>query len=89
MLTFDPADGEKMRRVEQEVATVLLRAKAERVEAAVVAFALIRCARVLLDQYRSGVRAELAHVAAAFLRRDKVTIEGEGELAGVSTLRLQ
>lgn len=87
-LTFDPADFEKMKRIENEIANVLLRAKTEHVEAAIVAFACIRCARLLLDQYRESVRTELAHVATAFLRRDKVTVEGEGNLIGVDKLRL-
>jgi hypothetical protein len=89
-LTFDPADYEKMVRVENEISHVLLRAKSDRVEAAVVAFALVRCARILLDQYRStGIRRALAEVMTAFLRHDKVTIEGEGDLEGLGTLRLQ
>lgn len=76
-LTFDQADYDKMRTVELEIANVLLRAKNDRVEAAVVAFACIRCARVLLDQYGTAARTALVDVCIAFLRRDNVQL-GEG-----------
>jgi len=72
MLDFSDRQAEQMRALQAELTTVLLRARTERVEAAVAAFALVRCARVLLDQYPAGTRVPLLDVVDAFLRHETV-----------------
>jgi hypothetical protein len=72
MLDFSDRQAEQMRVLQAELTTVLLRAKSDRVEAAVAAFALVRCARILLDQYSDQTRVPLLDVVEAFLRHETV-----------------
>lgn len=55
-LEFNEKSFAQMMAVEAAIMPALLRAKDQRVEAAVVAFALVRAARVLLDQYPENAR---------------------------------
>lgn len=67
-MEFSADDFEKMMAIERSVAIVLARAREQHVEAAVVAFACVRCARILLDQYPPTVNAVLCDLIDAFLR---------------------
>lgn len=70
-LTFSEHDLQTVNALQAELTTVLLRAKAQRVEAAIAAFACIRCARILLDQYSPNARdGLLEQVVIPFLRGD-------------------
>ena len=72
MVTFKEADGEKMRALQAELVTVLLRANEQKMEAAVAVFALMRCARPLLDRYPDHTRLALLEVIEAFLHHEHV-----------------
>lgn len=74
---FKPGDTERMAALEKELTRVLLRANQQKLEAAVAAFACIRCARALLDQYPSETHGALLQVVIAFLRHDDVTVAGD------------
>ena len=67
MLTFSDEQAADMRALQRELAVVLARANAQRMEAAVAAFACVRCARILLDQYPGETRAALLTVVTSFL----------------------
>lgn len=66
MLTFGGAELSQMKRVEVEVAGVLHKYR-QNTEAGLVAFALIRCARVLLRCYPKATQKELISVCVDYL----------------------
>jgi hypothetical protein len=66
-LDFSEADAAKMRALQVELSLVLRRANDQHLEAAVAAFACIRCARALLDQYPDAARVSLITLVVAFL----------------------
>jgi len=66
-LTFSDEDGRKMRALQAQLTAILMRANDQHLEAAVAVFALIRCARILLDKYPPTARAALLDVVTAFL----------------------
>jgi hypothetical protein len=67
MLKFDDDAFRQMRKVEDHVGTVL-RPYRESTEAGLVAFALIRTARVLLRLYPQQTQRELVEVCCRFLK---------------------
>jgi len=71
-LTFSEDDSRRMQALQADLTTVLARANDQHLEAAVAAFALLRCARVLIDKYPAETRQALLEVVVAFLRRDDV-----------------
>jgi hypothetical protein len=80
-LTFDTDDYRKMASLQKALTEVLNRANREdKPEAAVAAFALVRLAQQLLDNYSPVRRQELVKVIGAFLERAPVTVEGAGRL---------
>jgi hypothetical protein len=85
-LTFSEDDHRKMRALEQDLKVVLKQANDQRLEAAIAAFALIRCARTLLHLYPVNTRAALLSAIFPFLAGSDVEIEGEPVL-GSSFLR--
>jgi hypothetical protein len=70
VIEFKDEDFAKMQAVQRDLTTVLLRANADRVEAAVAVFALVRCARPLLDRYNDSTRLALLEVIEAFLHHE-------------------
>lgn len=66
-LEFTEKSARQMREIQQALSVELLKANANKVEAAIAAFACIRCARALLDQYPAATRAVLVDTATAFL----------------------
>ena len=70
-LTFDEAQARQLREVQAQLLTVLQRANDQRVEAAIAAFACIRCASTLLNLYPDSTRAELLQVVVLFLYGNK------------------
>jgi hypothetical protein len=81
-LTFTDADFKRMQALQADLAIVLRRANTQRLEAAIAAFALVRLARQLLDQYPPTAREALLGVIEAFLERRDL----EGEDAGARVL---
>lgn len=73
--TFSENDFRRMAALQADLTTVLNRANDQHLEAAVAAFALLRCARILLDKYPSESRQALLEVVVAFLRHDQVIEE--------------
>jgi hypothetical protein len=70
-LSFKLEDVHKMTALENELAVVLRRANAEHLEAAIAAFACMRCARVLLTLYPEKTREMLVEqVIVPFLRQE-------------------
>lgn len=57
-LTATPADIEQMKRIENEVAALLVKYR-QSTEAAIVAFALTRLIRLLLSLYGDAARSDL------------------------------
>lgn len=76
-MEFTPETFTQMTELQLELARVLLRANAQKVEAGIAAFACIRCARVLLDQYPEPARDALLEIVVAFLRHADVVVEGD------------
>ena len=74
-MEFNQDAYEKMAALEVELAYVLRRANDQKLEAAVAAFACVRCARPLLDQYPPSTRAWLADLLVAFLTHANVDEE--------------
>lgn len=66
VLDFNTEAGEQMRKV-QAVITAAVIPFRENTEAAIVVFALVRCARILLSLYPEKVRLELVSVLCDFL----------------------
>lgn len=62
-MQFRTADLEKMKRIENDLAR-LLDGHAATTEAAIAAFACIRCAERLLSFYPAGTQTELRRVCA-------------------------
>ena len=71
-LKLSEADGVKMRELQREIVQVLLKANAQKVEAAVAVFALVRCMRPLMDQYNPAARETLLDLVVAFLGHAKI-----------------
>lgn len=68
-LTFKPEDFKRMAELQAELTTVLRRANDNKLEAAIAAFACIRCARILMDLYPASTRDELVEqVIVPFLK---------------------
>jgi hypothetical protein len=69
MIEFKQADFDRMRHVQGEITKAVFPYR-ETVEAALVIFALCRCAKILLDLYPPAKRAVLAEVITGFLAGD-------------------
>lgn len=76
-LEFSAESFRIMTELQVELSRVLLRANEQKVEAGLAAFACIRCARVLLDQYPEPARDALLEIVVAFLRHADVVVEGD------------
>lgn len=77
MLNFDPASFEQMTALQAQLEIVLARANQEHVEAAVAAFALLRCARRLLILYPPTTQLMLLQdVVIPFLLGESPDAEG-------------
>jgi hypothetical protein len=61
-LPFKPEDFRRMAELQGALTEVLARANDQKLEAAIAAFALIRCARTLLDHYQPETRAWLVNM---------------------------
>lgn len=74
MIEFSDRDKEKMFALERKLSEVLLRVRQEQggIEAAVAAFACVRCARMLLDRYPEATRIALTEVVEKFLEHATV-----------------
>jgi len=82
-VTFSDEDMKKVKAMEDEIARLLMKFNESRVEASLVIFALMRCARRLLKLYPENTRTALVGVIKPFL-------DGAKELPGTgSTLILQ
>lgn len=80
-LVFDDTAHRKMRELQKELTTVLLRANEQRMEAGLAAFALARCMRPLLDNYgETAAHRLLLDTIVAFLRHDDVEDEAGRKL---------
>jgi hypothetical protein len=66
-LTFSDDDARRMRALQLELMEVLRRANDQHLEAAIAAFACVRCARALLDKYPETGRRALTDLVVAFL----------------------
>lgn len=66
MITFREEDARRMRAIQEELVRVLA-PHAEKTEAALAAFALMRCARALLRKYPKGTQRELVRVCQDYL----------------------
>lgn len=66
MLTFRQSDVDQMQVVQRQIVTTILPFR-EHTEAALVVFALLRCARTLLRLYPESRRKELTRVCVDFL----------------------
>lgn len=71
-----PIDVDRMNHVQKEIERAVLPYR-ENTEAAIVASALIRVARILIDRYNPEAQRQLTIAAVAYLERREVTIEGE------------
>ncbi len=80
MLVFDDVNEAEMRKVQNAVVQTLLPFR-ERTEPAIVVFALIRCARVLLRLYSRKTQGEILPAIVAYL-------EGKTTAPGASSLFL-
>lgn len=69
-------DVERMNYVQQQIEKAVLPFR-ENTEAAIVASALIRVARILIERYNPESVKQLKLAAVAYLERREVTIEGE------------
>ena len=67
MVEFKEEDAVAMRELQVELSYVLQRANARHMEAALAAFACLRCARILLDKYPANTRAALLEAIYPFL----------------------
>jgi len=75
-LDFSTESFKQMTELQLELSRVLIRANDAHMEAALAAFACIRCARELLDKYPDKARNELLEVVIAFLRHADVVVDG-------------
>jgi hypothetical protein len=72
MLDFTDKQKAEMFALEQQLALVLQRANAQKVEAAVAAFACVRCARILLNLYPEAARGVLVdETVIPFLKNEQ------------------
>jgi hypothetical protein len=79
-MQFSLDDGQKMRELEAALEVVLKRANDQHLEAAVAAFALLRCARRLLMNYPDPTRIVLVdQVVVPFLQGEPA--EGDNAFA--------
>ena len=65
-LSFGQAELDRMKRIEQELVAVLLKYRDD-TEAALPAFALVRCARTMLRLYPKPTQQKLTRVVVDFL----------------------
>jgi hypothetical protein len=70
-LSAGSEDIEQMKRIETDVATLLLKYRGT-TEVAIVAFALVRIARALLSKYASPAKRDLLDVCGQFLNGDAI-----------------
>lgn len=70
MIKFEQVDLERMLFVQAEIAKTILPYR-QNTEASLVIFALVRCAKILLDLYPPETREQLAEVVIYFLRGGK------------------
>lgn len=75
LLEFNNADAEQMKKVQAIVTSALMPFR-HQVEAALVIFALVRCARILLNLYPEHVQRQLLGVLCDFLE-NRETPPGE------------
>lgn len=66
-ITFSDDDARTVNEIQASLTTTLLRANELHVEASLAVFALVRCARILLDRYPENTRSMLAGLCARFL----------------------
>ncbi len=75
-MNFSEDDARKMRALQSDLTTVLLRAKAHGLSPWIAAFALIRCARLVLTSCEPKTRQMLSYeVFAPFLNGEPGTDE--------------
>lgn len=68
-LTFKPEDFKRMTELQEQLSIVLRRANDNHLEAAIAAFACVRCARTLLELYPVETRVALVEqVVVPFLQ---------------------
>ena len=75
MISFTDEDQRQVNEIQAALTQTLLRANELKVESALAVFALVRCARILLDQYPEHTRKPLAAVCAQFLEHAPNTDE--------------
>lgn len=65
---WDAVDQRTVTEIQVELTHVLVQVNERKVEAALAVFALLRCARVLLDKYPAETREQLMQAIEPFLR---------------------
>lgn len=69
MIEFKPEDFARMKNAQGEIVKAIV-PYSENTEAALVIFALCRCAKIMLDLYPPAKRAALVEVIVGFLQGD-------------------